>query len=69
MSAGFIVAVALEMTYHGNLPWAWGLTSGAVALGVNVIVYVALAYLIPQSQAEKTRVQALFEMVSQGKSI
>lgn len=69
MSVGFIVAVVLELTYHGNLPWAWGLTSGAVALGVNVIVYVVLAYLIPQSHAEKTRVKALFEMVSQGKDI
>lgn len=69
MSVGFIVAVVLELTYHSNLPWAWGLTSGAVALGVNVIVYVVLAYLIPQSHAEKTRVQALFEMVSQGKVI
>jgi len=69
MSVGFIVAVVLELTYHGNLPWAWGLTSGAVALGVNVIVYVVLAYLIPQSHAEKTRVRALFEMVSQGKGI
>lgn len=69
MSVGFIVAVALELIYHGNLPWAWGLTSGAVALGVNVIIYVVLAYLIPQSYSEKTRVKALFEMVSQGKSI
>lgn len=69
MSVGFIVAVVLELTYHGNLPWAWGLTSGAVALGVNVLVYVALAYLIPQSQDEKTRVQALFELASQSKSV
>lgn len=67
MSAGFIVAVVLELTYHGNLPWAWGLTSGAVALGVNVIVYVALAYLIPQSQDEKARVRILFSMTSQSK--
>ncbi len=69
MSVGFIVAVVLELAYHGNLPWAWGLTSGAVALGVNILVYVTLAYLIPQSHEEKIRVQALFELASQSKSV
>jgi len=66
MFVGFIVAVMLELFYRGNLPWAYGLTSGAVALGVNVMIYVACAYIIPQKQAEITRVQNLFNMV-QGK--
>lgn len=64
MSIGFAVAVTMELIYHGNLPWAYGLTSGAVALIVNVMVYVVMAYLIPQSPIEKTRIAALFQMVA-----
>ena len=59
------VAVALELAYPGSLPWAYGLTSGAVALAVNVAVYVALAYLLPQSRSESERVTALFGIVQQ----
>ncbi|HWU35610.1 MAG TPA: sodium:solute symporter family protein [Methylovorus sp.] len=64
MSLGFTVAVVLELVYHGSLPWAYGLTSGAIALIVNVMVYVLLAYLLPQSAPEKARVATLFEMVA-----
>ena len=68
MSVGFIVAVSLELIYHGTLPWAYGLTSGAVALVVNVIIYVLAAYLIPQNVQEKKRVNDLFEMVTNAKN-
>jgi solute:Na+ symporter, SSS family len=67
MSVGFIVAVSLELLYHGTLPWAYGLTSGAIALGLNVVIYVLAAYLIPQDASEKKRVNDLFEMVSKAK--
>lgn len=60
MLAGFAIAVALELVYPGYLPWAYGLTSGAVALVVNLTVYVAAAYLMPQSAAERARVDGLF---------
>ena len=65
MTSGFAVAVALELAYPGSLSWAYGLTSGAVALAVNVAVYVALAYLLPQSRSESERVTALFGIVQQ----
>ena len=65
MTSGFAVAVALELRYPGSLPWAWGLTSGTVALAVNVAVYVALAWLLPQSRSESGRVAALFGIVEQ----
>jgi len=65
MTVGFIIAVTLELVYHGNVPCAYGLTSGAVALAINVVIYVLFAYLIPQKQAEASRVQGLFNMVSQ----
>lgn len=67
MTIGFAVAVILEITYHGSLPWAYGLTSGAVALGINVLVYVLMAYLIPQSTEEKQRIDKLFAMVAEKK--
>ena len=65
MSIGFAVAVILELVYQGSLPWAYGLTSGAVALGVNVFIYVVLTYLTPQDNKEKQRVDELFAIVSE----
>ena len=65
MVAGFAVAVALELAYPGYLPWAYGLTSGAVALAVNLAIYVAAAYLLPQSREEKQRVEELFALVEE----
>jgi solute:Na+ symporter, SSS family len=63
MIAGFIVAVTLELIYPGYLPWAYGLTSGAIALVVNLTIYVAAAYLIPQPLEERRRVAGLFALV------
>jgi SSS family solute:Na+ symporter len=63
MVAGFIVAIILEVGYPGYLPWAYGLTSGAVALVVNLAIYVGLAYWLPQSQEEQRRVDELFGLV------
>lgn len=64
MSIGFILAVILEVAYHGTLPWAYGMTSGAVALCVNVLIYIMMAYLLPQNAEEKQRVEKLFAMVA-----
>lgn len=63
MSIGFMLAVALEVIYNGQIPWAYGLTSGAIALLANVGIYVLFAYLVPQSQEERQRVDRLFDMV------
>lgn len=63
MSVGFITAVWLELNYAGSIPWAYGLTSGAVALLFNLGIYVGLSLLIPQAPQEKQRVTRLFEMV------
>jgi len=68
MAAGFAVAVVLELVYPGYLPWAYGLTSGAVALAVNLAIYVAAAYLLPQSREERQRVEELFALVEQRSS-
>lgn len=69
MTTGFITAVALELVFPGYLPWAYGLTSGAVALVVNLAIYVTLAYLVPQPAAERERVDGLFDMVRERRRI
>lgn len=65
MTAGFVVAVALELLFPGYLPWAYGLTSGAIALAVNLAIYVACAYIIPVSTSERRRVDELFALVEE----
>lgn len=65
MIVGFTVALVLELAYPGKLPWAYGLTSGAVALVANLAIYVAAAYLIPQPRAERRRVESLFSLVEE----
>ncbi len=69
MVAGFIVAVALELIFPGYLPWAYGLTSGAVALVANLTIYVACAYILPQSAEERRRVNDLFAMVEERRAL
>lgn len=69
MSTGFLTAVGLELGYPGSLPWAWGLTSGTLALIVNLAVYVALAYLLPQSRSEAERIAALFGIVGRRRAV
>ncbi|KKM91352.1 hypothetical protein LCGC14_1229340 [marine sediment metagenome] len=62
MVIGFATAVILEFNFPESLPWAYGLTSGALALTVNFTVYVALAYLIPHSKDEEKRIEELFQI-------
>jgi SSS family solute:Na+ symporter len=69
MVAGFVTAIVLELIYPGYLPWAFGLTSGAIGLAVNLAIYVAAAYLLPQSKAEQQRIEGLFSLVEEHRSI
>lgn len=62
MVTGFAVAVTLELIYPGYLPWAYGLTSGAIGLAVNLTIYVAAAHLIPQTHEERERIENLFAL-------
>jgi SSS family solute:Na+ symporter len=50
------------------MPWAYGLTSGAVALVVNLAIYVAFAYLLPETEADRKRVNELFDLVEERRS-
>lgn len=64
MSVGFITAMALEFAYPNYLPWAGGLSSGVVALMLNLVIYIVLAYALPMPAEEKERVDSLFSLVS-----
>jgi len=66
MVIGFITAVVLEVENPGSISAFGGLTSGVVALAVNAVVYVACAYLFPQSAEESARVERLFAMTRVG---
>ncbi|MBR1218839.1 sodium:solute symporter family protein [Bradyrhizobium sp. U87765 SZCCT0131] len=64
MVCGFVVAVVLEMAHPTFVPWAYGLTSGVIALAVNLVIYVAAAYLIRMPDAERRRVDDMFASVA-----
>ena len=59
MVGGILVVCGLQALWPIGIPWAWGLTSGAVALVVNVTIYVGLS-LLPRAAAEQARLDALF---------
>jgi len=61
MSVGFLVAAVLTVLYPDDMPGLGSLTSGVVALGVNLVVYLAVSLVAPQSDAERRRVDELFE--------
>jgi SSS family solute:Na+ symporter len=61
---GFVLAIFLQNIYPDGPAWAWGLTSGVLALGVNAAVYIGCAVLLPQADAERQRVKDLFELTN-----
>lgn len=64
LTVGFAVAVGLTIPYAeagGAIPWLDGFPSGLVALAANLAVYVACAYLVPTSDAERRRIDGLFD--------
>jgi SSS family solute:Na+ symporter len=61
---GFVAAIILQSVYPTSIGWAWGLTSGVIALALNFLVYVGCAVLLPAGAEEKTRVEGLFALTS-----
>ena len=59
MIAGIGTVCGLQALWPLGIPWALGLTAGAVALVANLAAYLALA-LVPHSAAERERLDALF---------
>ena len=59
---GCILAVLLQVIYPDGVGWAWGLTSGVLALAANAVVYVSCALLLSPGTAERQRVRELFAL-------
>ena len=61
MLAGIVTVAVLELAYPQGIPWAYGLTSGIIGLGVNLCVFVAAHVLMPPAREETARIARLFE--------
>lgn len=61
---GFIAAIILQSVYPTSIGWAWGLTSGVIALAINFLVYVGCAVFLPVDATESRRVDGLFELTA-----
>jgi solute:Na+ symporter, SSS family len=58
--AGVVTVCVLQITWPLGVPWAYGLTTGAVGLLINLAIYVLAAAFIPRTLAERARLAALF---------
>lgn len=67
MVVGFVVAAALTIAFPDDIPTLGSITGGVVALFVNLIVYVAVSLLTTTPDAERTRVDELFDVARGGK--
>jgi SSS family solute:Na+ symporter len=60
MLSGFVVALILTAIYPDHVSWLGGATAGIPALALNLVVFVVVSLLQPQSDEEKARVDTLF---------
>lgn len=67
MIVGFVVAAALTVAFPDDIPALGSITGGVVALFVNLIVYVTVSLLTTTPDAERTRVDELFDVARGGK--
>ena len=67
MIVGFVVAAALTVAFPDDIPALGSITGGVVALFVNLFVYAAVSLLTKTPDAERTRVDELFDVARGGK--
>lgn len=67
MIVGFVVAATLTIAFPDDIPALGSITGGVVALFVNLIIYVAVSLLTTTPDAERTRVDELFDVARGGK--
>lgn len=60
MLAGVGVVCALQAAWPVGIPWAYGLTTGALGLVVNLGLYIAIGVLVPRSEEDRARLDELF---------
>ncbi|MGO4684749.1 sodium:solute symporter family protein [Hyphomicrobium sp. 2TAF46] len=64
MLAGIITVCALQFAWPVGIPWAYGLTTGAIGLLVNLAVFLLFGVAIPRKRVEQDRIDALFARTS-----
>jgi Na+/proline symporter len=62
MVSGFLVAMVLTWIYPDDIRALGSLTGGIVGIGVNLVVFLAAAWLIKTDDTEKARVTAMFDV-------
>ena len=67
MIVGFVVAAALTIAFPDDIPALGSITGGVVALFVNLLVYVTVSLLTKTPDAERTRVDELFDIARGGR--
>lgn len=60
MLGGVVTVCALQITWPVGIPWALGLTSGAVGLLVNLAIFLLAHLLISRTPKEQDRLDRLF---------
>lgn len=60
MIAGVVTVCVLQVTWPLGVPWAYGLTTGAVGLMVNLAVFLGAGLLTSRSREEDDRLAELF---------
>ena len=60
LGTGIAAVCVLQALWPLGIPWALGLTAGAVALVLNLAVYLALAAAVPREASEQARLDELF---------
>lgn len=61
MLGGVATVCALQMAWPVGIPWAFGLTTGAVGLLVNLAIFLAAHLLIARTPEEQARLDRLFD--------
>ena len=67
MIAGFVVAAGLTIAFPDDIPALGSITGGVVALFVNLLVHVTVSLLTKTPDAERTRVDELFDIARGGR--
>jgi solute:Na+ symporter, SSS family len=68
-TAGMLMGVGtvclLQLAWPIGIPWAYGLTTGAIGLLVNLTVFLLASVVIPRTNEEQQRLDRLFSRMSE----
>jgi SSS family solute:Na+ symporter len=65
MLGGIATVCALQIAWPVGAPWAYGLTTGAIGLLVNLAVFISMGLLVERTHEELARLDALFSRTAE----